>query len=170
MPLSEKRSHFIRLQVGYGKAYVIGLQIRVFPDQTCCIWQTAKTISSKTKFTWRQFTFPTLIFLPSGPRGVFRGPYHPTCRVINFWLPTVLKNWRICMFYPRFACFSSIQIDLSSFHDNLACNHRFSIDNRHVSRIIWVLLCNINTPLRLAMVRLVLFSFWDWGYKPPGCQ
>ena len=46
-------------------------------------------------------------------RGVFSYPYHSTCRVLNFWLPTV-ECWKIqefVCFTLKFACFPSKQTD-----------------------------------------------------------
>ena len=53
-------------------------------------------------------------WLRAGGRGVFRYPYHPTSRVLNQWTSLVkflapycrvLKNLRICMFYPNICMF-----------------------------------------------------------------
>ena len=92
------------------------------------------------------------IFLPMKQvvwyRGVFRCPYHPSCRVWSFWLPTV-GCWKIeefLCFTLKSACYSSKQTDLSFIQDNLSRSLEFSIDNRHVFRIR-LLICNKNVPL-----------------------
>ena len=44
-------------------------------------------------------------------RRLFRYPYHPTCRVLNFWLPTVgcWKMQELVCFTLKFGCFSPKQ-------------------------------------------------------------
>ena len=71
MPLSEKKkTYFICLQVGYRKVYIIGLQIKVFPDLLY-----VADLSSKTKFTFRQFTSSqTLLFFRLSPGVYLRIP------------------------------------------------------------------------------------------------
>ena len=62
--------------------------------------------------------------------GVFRNPYHPTCRELNFILLSESPQngaEKIENFYaiPQNLLFSSKQTDLSSMQDNLAQNHVF---------------------------------------------
>ena len=65
----------------------------------------------------------------AGGRGVFRYPYHPTSRVLNqrtslvkFLAPysRVLKNLRICMFYPNI-CMFFIKTDRSCLQFKVIC-------------------------------------------------
>ena len=74
----------------------------------------------------------------AGSRGVFQGPYHSTCRVLN--------NWRIC-YALKFAHFSPKMTDLSFLQDKLAKDPKFLTDNRLGYRKSRVLMCNIKTPL-----------------------
>ena len=96
-------------------------------------------------------TLPTKASANPHTRGVFKGPYHSTSRVLNFWIPTVG-----CWIIEEFVCYTLIfaayfsykQTDLSSFQDNLAQNPKFVTDNRHCSQKGRALISNINTPLQ----------------------
>ena len=60
----------------------------------------------------------------------------------------VLKNLRICMFYPKF-CMFSIQIDIFCFLFKVILTRdlNFLTDNQYGPCKSRVLICNINTPL-----------------------
>ena len=67
-----------------------------------------------------------------GTIGVFKCPYHPTCRVLTFSLPTVG-----CCIIEEFACytikfayFSSKQTDFSSIQDDNMQNPKVLTENR----------------------------------------
>ena len=119
----------------------------------------------ENKHTWYRETHG----LPRD-RGIFRDPYHLTCRVLNFWLPSV-GCWKIeefVCFTLKFACFSSKQTDFVSIQDELAQNLKFLIDNRHVSRIRRVLICNINTPLHAGGLQIhqrIQIPRWEKVHK-----
>ena len=86
-------------------------------------------------------------------RGVFRYPYHPTCRVLNFWLPTV-GCWKIqefVCFTLKFACFHQNRQILSHIQCNLTRKCYFLTNHRHGFRNSRVLICKINTPLHAAV-------------------
>ena len=83
-------------------------------------------------------------------RGVFKGPYHSTCRVLNFWLPTVgcLIIDRLVCDNLKFAYFSSKKTDLSSIQDNLRKILDFRLTIVMIlSKVGFYIICNINTPL-----------------------
>ena len=82
-------------------------------------------------------------------RGIFKGPYHSTCGVVNFWLPTVG-----CWIIEEFLCYTLkfalfvIKTNRFVFYSRLfGANPKILTDNRHDSRKSRVLICNINTPL-----------------------
>ena len=82
-------------------------------------------------------------------RGVFRYPYYPSSRVLNFWLP-IVGCWKFKNLYilpKNFHVFRLNRQNLSFILGNLT-------DNQCGSRKSRVLICNINTPLPQNVVRL----------------
>ena len=95
-------------------------------------------------------------------RGVCKGPYFSTLRVLNFWLPInsrVLNNWieiRISGYTLKFASFSLKQTDLFFIHENWGRSPKFLTDNQHDSHKSGLLICIINKSLIYPYV--VVFS------------
>ena len=80
----------------------------------------------------------------------FRGPYHPACRVLNFWLLSVgwwkLKDYVHVIYSLKFASCSSTQYKQICPSIKIICCEvlSFSTDNWHGSRKCRVLTCEIN--------------------------
>ena len=86
-------------------------------------------------------------------RGVFKGPYHFSCRVLNFRLPTV-GCWKLKNLYcvtQNVAYFLSKQTDSLSIQDNFVQNPKFLTGNWHESCKSRVVICNMNTTLYSCM-------------------
>ena len=99
----------------------------------------------------RSTLFPYTTLFRSGEwqvtaRGVFRYPYHPTCRVLNFWLPTVgcWKMQELVSFTLKLHVFHRNRHILSYIQGDLTWKCKFMTDHRHGFRKS---ICNINTPL-----------------------
>ena len=83
-----------------------------------------------------------------GSRGVFRGPYHPICKVITICLPTV-KCCKIEEIVSRYlkTCLFFVKTEIFVFYSRyFGTSPRLFIANLQASHKSRVLICNMTAP------------------------